>query len=412
MLNSYGFSQVNTIVALCAAANFINAADRVIMPTAIIPMSQQFKWSLHGQGWILSSFSVGYMASGILGASAAKRYGGKFTLLVAVLLWSLSTFITPYFADSLWKLIGLRVLLGIGEGLGLPTIFHIFSHAIGAEHRSTAFGYLIACGSIGQTLSSIICPHLDWKWMFYAFGSLGFIWCILWLLFYIDINPASIQEYEEQFEDPSKSSSSLLSHWREFVQHWALWSLYIAHFTMNWSNYIVMHWLPTYMKASLNAEHRDIMYTAAPYILNSITGVAAGHVADRLISQYRWPILKVRRLMTGIGLIGPGVLMLWFSVIDNLMLALFCVTISMGLSACNSAGHLSNHADVAPNFAGTTFAISNTLATIPGILCGPLTAELVTQSGNRWFPVFIIAAFMNFLGGIIYLGHSSDTAIL
>jgi len=33
----------------------------------------------------------------------------------------------------------------------------------------------------------------------------------------------------------------------------------------------------------------------------------------------------------------------------------------MGLSACNSAGHLSNHADVAPHFAGTTFAISNTL---------------------------------------------------
>ena len=34
-----------------------------------------------------------------------------------------------------------------------------------------------------------------------------------------------------------------------------------------------MHWLPTYMKSSLNAEHKDIMYTAAPYILNSIAGV-------------------------------------------------------------------------------------------------------------------------------------------
>ena len=33
----------------------------------------------------------------------------------------------------------------------------------------------------------------------------------------------------------------------------------------------------------------------------------------------------------------------------------------MGLSACNSSGHLSNHADVAPNHAGITFAISNTL---------------------------------------------------
>jgi hypothetical protein len=33
----------------------------------------------------------------------------------------------------------------------------------------------------------------------------------------------------------------------------------------------------------------------------------------------------------------------------------------MGLCACSSAGHLSNHADIAPNHAGITFAISNTL---------------------------------------------------
>ncbi|KAF6017556.1 hypothetical protein EB796_024161 [Bugula neritina] len=372
-------------------------------------MSEQFSWDLHGQGWILSSFAIGYMASGVLGASAAKRYGGKLTLLIAVLLWSLSTFITPYFAHSRWALIGLRVLLGIGEGLGLPTIFHIFAHTIAAEHRSTAFGYLIACGSIGQTLSSIICPHLHWEWMFYTFGALGFIWCTLWLMLYIDVNP-NLLEYEE--EEPVKVSLDSLSHWKQFIQHWPLWALYIAHFTMNWSNYIIMHWLPTYMKSSLKAEHKDIMYTAAPYILNSIIGVAAGHVADKLISQYRWPILKVRRLMTGIGLIGPGIFMLWFSNIDHLKLALLCVTVSMGLSACNSAGHLSNHADVAPHFAGTTFAISNTLATIPGILCGPLTAELVMTSGGRWFPVFIIAALMNFVGGIIYLTHSSDTPIL
>lgn len=33
----------------------------------------------------------------------------------------------------------------------------------------------------------------------------------------------------------------------------------------------------------------------------------------------------------------------------------------MGLCACNSAGHLSNHADIAPNHAGITFAVSNTI---------------------------------------------------
>ena len=48
---------------LCSAANFINAADRVIMPIAIVPMTDEFKWGLHGQGWVLSAFAVGYISS-------------------------------------------------------------------------------------------------------------------------------------------------------------------------------------------------------------------------------------------------------------------------------------------------------------------------------------------------------------
>ena len=51
------------IIALCSMANFINSADRVIMPIAIVPMADEFKWDLHGQGWVLSSFAVGYMSS-------------------------------------------------------------------------------------------------------------------------------------------------------------------------------------------------------------------------------------------------------------------------------------------------------------------------------------------------------------
>lgn len=40
--------------------------------------------------------------------------------------------------------------------LGLPTIFHIFSHAIPSEERSRAFGYLVALGSVGQTVASLV----------------------------------------------------------------------------------------------------------------------------------------------------------------------------------------------------------------------------------------------------------------
>lgn len=64
-IKNYLFGPTNmwSIVFLCCWANFINAADRVIMPIAIIPISDAFGWDLHQHGWVLSAFSVGYFSS-------------------------------------------------------------------------------------------------------------------------------------------------------------------------------------------------------------------------------------------------------------------------------------------------------------------------------------------------------------
>ncbi|KAK2169695.1 hypothetical protein NP493_1179g00016 [Ridgeia piscesae] len=401
------FTKTSSTVALCSLASFVNSADRVIMPIAIIQLTDEFKWDMHGQGWVLSAFAVGFMSSMVLGGKAAKKYGGKSVLTLAVWIWSMSTFVTPFFATSIPALIFLRVLLGFGEGLGMPSIFHIFAHTIPVEERSRAFGYLVALGSIGQTVAALVSPYLHWSWMFYLFGSIGFVWVLLWIVLYTEVR-TSIEE--EEFIQPPKVTSSNVR-WAEFISHWSLWSIYIAHFSMNWSNYMIMQWLPTYMARNLGANKQDMMFTAVPHIMNSVFGVVAAHFADGLIAQ-KWSVLSVRRLMTSIGLLGPGIFLLFFSAVSNLLLAMILVSVSMGLSACNSSGHLSNHADIAPHHAGITYAISNTLATIPGIVCGPMTAELVTQSHGRWFPVFIIAAGVNFVGGVIYLSQSAASQVL
>lgn len=62
--NSYSMlPKTKKIVALCSLANFINAADRIVMPIAIIPMTDHYNWSLYWQGWILSAFAFGYITS-------------------------------------------------------------------------------------------------------------------------------------------------------------------------------------------------------------------------------------------------------------------------------------------------------------------------------------------------------------
>lgn len=93
-----------------------------------------------------------------------------------------------------------------------------------------------------------------------------------------------------------------------------------------------MQWLPTYIVTNLSPNKESISLTALPYIVNSLVGICkylkiihklfeniqmlfsilvAGSSADRLI-QKRWSVLSVRRFMTSIGLIGPGLISLVF----------------------------------------------------------------------------------------------------
>jgi len=190
-----------------------------------------------------------------------------------------------------------------------------------------------------------------------------------------------------------------------------LWAIYVAHFAMNWSNYIIMNWLPTYLDRTLGASPESLSLTALPYLINSLAGISSGHWADCMI-QSGTSVLKVRRIMTVIGLAGPALFLICFCAVNSLLAAILFISLSMALCSFNSAGHLSNHADIAPNHAGVTFAVSNTIATIPGILAGPLTAELVTQSHGRWFPVFVLAALLNMVGSVVFVSQSSDKALL
>lgn len=394
-------------VALCSFSNLINAADRAIMPIAVLQMAPEYKWDLHSQGWILSAFSIGYFSSQIIGGSFSKRFGGKNVLTFAVFLWSLVTFLTPLFAYSVSTLIMSRILLGIAEGVGLPAVVQIFSTCVLVDERSRAFGYLVGFGSVGQTVAAIICPHLKWRWMFLIFGSMGFMWVFAWIFSFKEIKITT--EDEDFIIVPPKISSRIK--WIDYFKHSQLWAIYLAHFAMSWNSNIITVWLPYYLSKYLGVKATALSFTAVPYIVNSLFSIVAGHLADSLIMS-NWTVYSVRRLMTTIGLVGPAILLLIFMTVDNLVLALIIISICMAFLSCNSCGHLANHLEVAPNFSAITFAISNSIATIAGILCGPLTAELVVSSGGRWSPVFLIAAAINFVGAIVYYSHAGATQVI
>ena len=55
------------------------------------------------------------------------------------------------------------------------------------------------------------------------------------------------------------------------------------------------------------------------------------------------------------------------------------MSLALGSSGLVVAGFLSNHLDIAPNYAGILMGITNTAGTIPGIIA-PLVARLIASA--------------------------------
>lgn len=61
----------------------------------IIQNSHRYDWTQEEQGWILSSFYIGYVLTHIPGGLLAERFGGKWTLSIGILIITICTIATP-----------------------------------------------------------------------------------------------------------------------------------------------------------------------------------------------------------------------------------------------------------------------------------------------------------------------------
>jgi len=394
---------------LASAANMVQQADRVIMPIAIIPMSEEKSWGLMKQGWILSAFAVGYITVQPIAGWTSTKVAPLCLLWVAVLGCSSSTALVPLACSAGFAaLIICRICLGLTEGFCLPAIFQLFATRVPPTMRATAFSVMVASGNVGMLLALLVCPQIrPWQWMFFGFGLSGLTWCLAVALSSRHISPTFNSTVDSEGEDmealkldhPSQLEG--LDLFRRLVTCRPMLAICAAHFAQNWTNYTMNSWLPKYLHEVLGVEVKNLWLTAVPYLAMTISNVLAGRCADALISHRAINVLTVRQLATAVGLVGPAMCHLLFVTASTPRMAIGVVTIAYFLGGATSSGYMANHADISNNYAGLTFSISNTVATIPGIAAGPFTAWLLS-AGMGWNSVFAVASFVNLLCAGIY----------
>ena len=81
---------------------------------------------------------------------------------------------------------------------------------------------------------------------------------------------------------------------------------------------------------------------------------------------------------------------------DDTTLAVVLFSLALGLSALNTSSYNVNHLDIAPRYAGVLMGITNSAATIPGMV-GPYVAGYLTNNEVSYFDLnfFIHFSQMN-----------------
>lgn len=399
------------LVGVCAFANLLNQADRVILPIAVIPMTETFKWSLAERGLVLSAFAYGYIVSQFLGAVGAQVVGGRRLLLLSVVCWSLSILAVPTVASiSLMALFVTQMLMGFFEGLCLPCVFQLLGENVSPDVRGQAFAVTAGGGTLGYIAALLLCPLLEWAAMYHVWGSLGAVWCAAWFVGLPSEASSSAPDQSLKEQKSQFDLSTACQYIRAFSKCRQLLAICAAHFSQNYIMYTMMAWLPTYLHEQYGVEKKHLGLTALPYMALCISQFAFGPIADHLVQQSGWGLVNVRRLMTVTSLAGPGAMLLLIPMQASAAGAIACLTLAFFFGGASAAGYQANHADIAPQIAGLTFALSNTIATLPGLIAGPLTAYIVASFSWAW--VFTVASIINFVGSVVYVHNAGATEVL
>ncbi|KAB0349702.1 hypothetical protein FD755_021621 [Muntiacus reevesi] len=342
---------------------------------------KKYQWDAETQGWILGSFFYGYIITQIPGGYVASKSGGKLLLGFGIFGTAVFTLFTPLAADfGVGALVALRALEGLGEGVTFPAMHAMWSSWAPPLERSKLLSISYAGAQLGTVvalpLSGIICYYMNWTYVFYFFGKF-------------------IQNLSSQKSVP----------WIPMLKSLPLWAIVVAHFSYNWTFYTLLTLLPTYMKEVLrfNIQENGFL-SAVPYLGCWLCMILSGQAADNLRARWSFSTLWVRRVFTLIGMIGPAVFLVAAGFIGcDYSLAVAFLTISTTLGGFCSSGFSINHLDIAPSYAGILLGITNTFATIPGMI-GPIIARSLTPENTigEWKTVFCIAAAINVFGAIFF----------
>lgn len=381
-----------------------------------------FVWNEPLQGLILSSYFWGYMVSLIPGGRMADLLSAKWVMNGSVLLNLVASILSPVAANMHYSLfILMRFIQGIGGGVTFPAMHVMVAKWAPPNERSVLASIVYAGTALGTVISilltGILAANLEWVWLFYIEGALCLFWCIAWWIMIEDNPEKQIRFISQEEKDYIMQSLGQSEHngehqekpavpWGEVLRSKPFMAILIAHFCSNFGWYMLLIELPTFMNQILKFDmSSNAGLSSMPFLCMWIFTMVLSKVLATMQEKNLITVTKSRKIGTLFSSVVPMFCLIGVSYVGcSRTLAVTLMTIGVTCIGGMYSGFLSNHIDIAPNFAGTLVAITNCVATIPGFVVPIFVGKLThgNQTIEAWRIIFFATVALYIIEILVY----------
>ncbi|KAL8608008.1 hypothetical protein ACOMHN_023824 [Nucella lapillus] len=252
-----------------------------------------------------------------------------------------------------------------------------------------------------------------WPAVFYVYGLLGLVWCVVWMAVVSDSPETSGWIHPEERDyivthrgQVTEAKEKIKVPWCSIFSSMAFWAIVAAHMTFTWGLFLFMSNLPLYMYEVMNFDIKSNgFYSMLPYLALFFVQLTAGFLADFLSGHHVMTVFWVRRFVTILASLVPAVSLIIMSYLDctHVAAVVSLLVISVGFMGFAFAGFLVNAFDIAPRYAVSITSVTNSFACIPGIVTPYLVAEVTKdQTGEQWQIIFFITGGVYLCGTLFF----------
>lgn len=294
-----------TVCALIFFATTVNYLDRQVIGILKPLLESDLSIGEKEYSYIIMSFQLFYAFGMVIAGRLIDRFGTRIGYGISVAMWSIAAMGHSLAKGALgfgfW-----RALLGVSESGNFPAAIKTVAEWFPKKERALATGIFNSGTNVGAIVAPIAVPAIvvAWGWQvaFIITGAIGFLWLILWFIFYEIPEKhrkvsASELSYINSDADEKEEKTEQVS-WSKLLKYRQTWLFFIGKGLTDPIWWFYLFWIPGWL-ADVRGTGLNVKSFGLPlvfiYTATTVGSIGGGWISSSMIKKGMSPF-RARRI--------------------------------------------------------------------------------------------------------------------